>query len=157
MISLLVQDKKNNPSNYALVIFSEGAEWEGFTIREYGEPDAFGHRKKMSVAEAFSGEIGRRAGEETVVSDLTYDLRGGSPDFVDKMVAYTFGAMAFDAVLQGKSGQMAAVQSGCYTMAPIPDPDLGPRRVDVESMYNEDRYRPNYSNKAGLPLFLTRA
>jgi 6-phosphofructokinase 1 len=40
---------------------------------------------------------------------------------------------------------------------PIPDPKLGPRRVEVESMYNVERYRPNYSNKAGLPIFLTKA
>jgi 6-phosphofructokinase 1 len=42
-------------------------------------------------------------------------------------------------------------------MAPIPDPALGPRRVDVGMMYNKDRYRPNYASKEGLPIFLTRA
>jgi 6-phosphofructokinase 1 len=157
MVDLLMADKKNNPSNYAMVILSEGAEWEGFTVQEYGEPDAFGHRKKMSVAEAFSEEVKRQAKEETVVSDLTYDLRGGDPDFIDKLVANTFGTMAFDAVLAGKSGLMAAVQNGCYTMAQIPDPKLGPRRVDVAAMYNTERYRPNYANKQGSPIFLTRA
>lgn len=157
MVELLVTDKKNNPSNYALVVLSEGAEWEGFTVQEYGDPDAFGHRKKMSVGEAFSSEIARLAKEDTVVSDLTYELRGGDPDFVDKLIASTFGTMAFDSVLQGKSGLMAAVQNGCYSMTPIPDPKLGPRKVDVESMYNKDRYRPNYTNKLGLPIFLTRA
>lgn len=157
MINLLVNDKKNNPSSYSMVVLSEGAQWQGFTLQEYGEPDAFGHRKKMSVAESFSSEIQRLAKEETVVSDLTYDLRGGDPDFVDRLVASTFGTMAFDAVQQGKSGLMAAVQSGCYAMVPIPDPKLGPRHVDVETMYNTDRYRPNYSNKQGLPIFLTRA
>jgi 6-phosphofructokinase 1 len=156
MVDLLIADKKNNPSNYALVILSEGAEWEGFTVQEYGEPDAFGHRKKMSVAEAFSEEVKRLANEETIVSDLTYDLRGGEPDFVDTLVANTFGAMAFDAVKAGKSGLMAAVQNGCYTMAKIPDPKLGPRHVDIDSMYNTERYRPNYANKSGLPIFLTK-
>jgi 6-phosphofructokinase len=111
----------------------------------------------MSVAEAFSEELKRQANEETVVSDLTYDLRGGDPDFVDKLVANTFGTMAFEAVLAGKSGLMAAVQSGCYTMAQIPDPKLGPRRVDVGTMYNTDRYRPSYMNKQGFPIFLTKA
>ena len=43
MIELLMTDKKLNPSNYALVIVSEGAEWEGYQVREYGEADAFGH------------------------------------------------------------------------------------------------------------------
>lgn len=156
MIDLLVTDKKNNPSSYSMVILSEGAEWEGFTLQEYGEPDAFGHRKKMSVAETFSEEIQRLAKQETVVSDLTYDLRGGEPDFVDKLVASTFGTMAFDAVQQGKSGLMAAISNGCYDMVPIPDPKLGPRHVDVDTMYNTERYRPNYSNKQGLPIFLVR-
>ncbi len=157
MVNLLVQDKRNNPSSYSMVVLSEGAEWEGFTVQEYGEADAFGHRKKMSVAEAFSEEVKRLAKEETVVSDLTYDLRGGDPDFTDKLVASTFGTMAFDAVSKGRSGLMAAIQNGSYTMAAIPDPKLGPRHVDVATMYNTDRYRPQYDGKEGLPVFLIRA
>jgi ATP-dependent phosphofructokinase / diphosphate-dependent phosphofructokinase len=157
MVELLLADKRNNPSNYSLVVLSEGAEWEGHETREYGEPDAFGHRKKMSVAEDFSEEVKKRSKEETIVSDLTYDLRSGEPDFIDKLIASTFGTMALDAMLQGKTGLMAAIQNGCYTMCPIPDPGQGPRSVDVDTMYNKERYRPNYSNKAGLPIFLTRA
>jgi ATP-dependent phosphofructokinase / diphosphate-dependent phosphofructokinase len=52
---------------------------------------------------------------------------------------------------------MAAIQNGTYSLAEIPDPKLGPRRVDIETMYNKERYRPNYSNKLGLPVFLTKA
>ena len=51
LMEILIQDKRNNPSNYSLVILSEGAEWQGYKVREYGEADPFGHRKKMSVAE----------------------------------------------------------------------------------------------------------
>ncbi len=157
MIDLLITDKRNNPSNYCLVVMSEGAEWEGYTIREYGEPDAFGHRKKANVAEDFSDAIKARTGDETVVSDLTYDLRSGAPDFVDTMVATTFGTMAYDALTQNKHGLMASITEGKFAMVTIPDPKLGPRKVDVESMYNTDRYRPTYTHKEGLPLFLTRA
>jgi len=157
LIDLLVTDKRHNPSNYCLVILSEGAEWEGYQLREYGEPDAYGHRKKENVAEALSDEIKARTNEETIVSDLTYDLRSGAPDFVDKLVASTFGTMALEAVLAGQSGLMAALVNGCYAMAPIPDAGLGPRKVDIATMYNTDRYRPNYANKIGLPIFLTRA
>jgi len=157
LIDLLLTDKKHNPSNYCLVILSEGAEWEGYEVREYGEADAYGHRKKENVAEALSDEIKQRTHEETIVSDLTYDLRSGVPDFVDKLIASTFGTMALEAVLDGKSGLMAALVNGCYAMAPLPDPGLGPRHVDITSMYNTERYRPNYANKAGLPIFLTRA
>jgi 6-phosphofructokinase 1 len=157
LIDLLVVDKKHNPSNYCLVVLSEGAQWEGYQAREYGEADAFGHRKKQNVAEALSEEIQKRTGEETIVSDLTYDLRSGDPDFVDKLVASTFGTMALDCVLENKSGLMAALVNGCYAMVPIPDPKLGPRKVDIPTMYNTERYRPNYANKNGLPIFLTRA
>jgi 6-phosphofructokinase len=157
MIRMLLVDKKNNPSNYCLVILSEGAEWEGYKVREYGEADAFGHRKKANVGEDFSDEIKKRTGEETVVSDLTYDLRSGDPDFLDRMVAASFGTMAYDSLIRGTHGLMAAVVEGKYAMVQIPDPKLGPRKVDIKEMFNTDRYRPTYTNKEGLPLLLTRA
>jgi 6-phosphofructokinase len=157
LIDLLMVEKRNTPSNYVLTVLSEGAQWEGYTVQEYGDPDAFGHRRKASVGEALAIEIGRRTGEECIVSDLTYDLRSGEPDFADKLIAATFGNIAMDAVLAGQSGLMAALVHGCYTMAAIPDPKLGPRRVDLDTMYNRDRYRPNYSQKLGFPIFLTKA
>jgi len=157
LIDLLLKDKKNNPSNYALVVLSEGAEWQGYQVRETGEADAYGHKKKANVGEDLSDEITKRTGEETIVSDLTYDLRSGSPDFVDKMVASTFAGMAMGCIERGQHGLMMAICGGCYAAAPIPDPKLGPRKVDIETMYNTERYRPNYENKSGLPIFLTRA
>jgi ATP-dependent phosphofructokinase / diphosphate-dependent phosphofructokinase len=157
LIQLLLEEKRANPSNYALIVLSEGAEWEGYKVPEYGEPDAYGHRKKASVAEALADEIKRRAGEETIVSDLTYDLRSGDPDFIDKLVALTFGNMAYDAILEGKTGLMSALVEGCYDLVPIPDARLGPLTLDVASTYNTERYRPLYSNKRGLPIFLNRA
>ena len=96
-------------------------------------------------------------GQETIVSDLTYDLRSGDPDFIDKLAALTFANVAYDAMLDGKTGLMAAVVNGCFDLVPIPDPKLGPRKLDVATTYNTERYRPNYANKRGLPVFLTRA
>jgi 6-phosphofructokinase len=157
LIDLLMYDKKLDPGNYSLVVLSEGAQWEGYQVQQYGEPDAYGHRKKASVAEALASEINRRTKEETIASDLTYDLRSGSPDFIDKLVANVMGTMAFEAIVSGKSGLMAAIVEGRYAMVPIPDPKLGARKVDVETMYNKDRYRPDYTQKIGLPVFLTKA
>ena len=154
IIDLLLTEKRDNPSNYSLIVMSEGAQWEGYQVQEYGDPDAYGHRKKASVAESLSDEIKARTGEETIVSDLTYDLRSGDPDFIDKLVAFTFGTMALDAILEGKSGLMSALVNGRFDLVPIPDPKLGPRKVDVASMYNAARLRPNYAHKRGLPIFL---
>lgn len=156
LTDLLINDKRDNPSNYALIVLSEGAEWQGYTLKEYGEADAFGHRKKMSVAEDLGEEIKRATGEDSVISDLTYDLRSGSPDFIDRLVASTFAGMAMDAVEEGKSGLMAAINEGRYAMVSIPDPNLGPRHVDITSMYDTELYRPQYDEKIGLPIFLTR-
>lgn len=157
LIQLLIEEKRANPSNYALVVLSEGAEWESYEMHEYGEPDAYGHRKKASVAESLADEIKRRTGVETIASDLTYDLRSGDPDFIDKLVGLTFGNMAYDAILDGKTGLMSALVEGCYELVPIPDPKLGPRKLDVATTYNTERYRPIYANKRGLPVFLNRA
>ncbi len=157
LIELLTADRQDNPSNYALVILSEGAEWEGYRLRERGEADAFGHRKKANVGEDLSDEIKKATGVETIVSDLTYDLRSGSPDFVDKLVATTFANMALDCIEKGEHGVMMAICRGCYASVPIPDPKLGPRHVDIETMYNTERYRPNYGQKLSLPIFLTKA
>jgi 6-phosphofructokinase 1 len=157
LIKMLVEDKKHNPSAYSLVLLSEGAEWVGYEVQEYGRPDGYGHRKKMNIAEILADKIQETTGEETIVSDLTYDLRSGAPDFVDRLVANTFAGMAVDEIAKGVSGKMMAISGGCYAAVPIPDPKLGPRKLDVAKMYNTDRYRPNYSDKIGLPIFLTRA
>ncbi len=157
MIDLLIQDKKSNPSNYCLVVLSEGAEWEGYSIREYGEADAFGHRKKANVGEDLAEEIKKRTAEETLISDLTYELRSGEADFIDKMIACTFANMAVECIEQNKTGLMTAIADGCYRMVPIPESKLGPRSIDVKTMYDTKSFRPKYSNKEGMPLFLTRA
>jgi 6-phosphofructokinase len=157
MIDLLMADKKGNPSNYSMVILSEGATWTGREVSEYGEADAYGHRKKVNVAEHLGEELKKRTGSETVISDLTYDLRGGEPDFFDKMVATTFASMAVEAIVDGARGKMTGIQSGCYALADLPDASKGPRSVDLGTMYNTERYRPNYQGKAGVPVFLTRA
>lgn len=159
MVELLMEDRKRNPSSYALVLLSEGAAWEGYKVQEYGEADDFGHRKKMNVGEVFADKAREisKGNLDPIISDLTYDLRSGAPDFTDKLVATTFGNMAFDAILAKKSGLMTAIVEGKYALMPIPDPKLGPRKVDIENMYNTERYRPKYDNHLGLPIFLTRA
>jgi len=157
MIDTLLADKRGNPSSYSLVVLSEGAEWVGYSIREYGESDAFGHRKKANVGEDLGDEIRKRTKEEVLISDLTYELRSGEADFFDKMVATTFANIAVEGVQQNKTGLMTAIAGGCYTLVPIPDPGLGPRSVEVDTMYDTEQYLPRYSGKLGLPAFLSRA
>ena len=154
LADLLMEDRRANPSNYAFVIASEGAIWSGGTLGEEGEADAFGHRHKSDVGHALAEELRRRTGVECVNSDLTYDLRSGDPDALDQMVATTFANVAMDLMTSGVSGRMVGICDGKYSHSPLPDPALGPRRIDVQALYNTRRLRPRYEDKLGSPLLL---
>jgi 6-phosphofructokinase len=154
LAGVLAADHAANPSRYAFVITAEGAIWEGATMGDIGEADAFGHRHKADVGEALAAELRDRTGIETVASELTYDLRSGEPDSLDSMVATTFANVAMDLVESGVTGRMVAVQDGKYAHTELPDPALGPRKVDVPVMYNAARFRPRYDGKLGDPLLL---
>ena len=153
LIALLLEDKRSNPSSYAFVIVSEGALWKGCVLPDYGY-DAYGHKRKADIGQALCEEIQSRTGEDVMVSDLTYDLRSGDPDALDQIVSITFANVAVDLIRDGLHGRLAAVQGGKYTHAPLPDPKLGPRKVDVQRLFNPDRCRPNYAGRIGAPLLL---
>jgi len=155
--ALLREDKRKNPSNYALVVVSEGAVWNQHEVAEIGDSDAYGHRKKADIGHALAEEIRQRTGEETMTSDLTYDLRSGEPDSIDELVAITFANIGLDLIRDGVTGRMVGVKDGCYAHMPLPDSSRGPRKVDVATLYNAERYRPNYTSKLGAPLLFSRA
>jgi 6-phosphofructokinase 1 len=155
LCALLMEDKRKNPSNYALVVVSEGAVWQGQEVADFGESDAYGHRKKVDIGHALAAEIKRRTGEDTMTSDLTYDLRSGDPDSVDQLVATTFANLALDLIADGATQGMVAIQGGRYAHTALPDPSLGPRLVDVPTLYNTERYRPQYARRLGAPMLLS--
>ena len=155
LCKLLMEDKAINPSNYALIIVSEGAIWTGGEVKEYGEADAYGHRKKADIGHALAEEVHRRTGEETMVSDLTYDLRSGEPDSIDQLVSISFANIAVDLIREGMSGTMVAIQNGCYADAPLTALSTGARKVNLAKLYNMERYRPNYRSKLGMPLLFS--
>ena len=154
LAELLAADHRANPSRYAFVITAEGAIWQGAQMSDVGDADAFGHRHKANVGEALAYELRARTGIETLASELTYDLRSGEPDSIDSMVATTFANVAMDLVDGGITGRMVAIQDGKYAHAALPDPKLGPRKVDVPVMYNAARFRPRYEGKLGDPMLL---
>jgi ATP-dependent phosphofructokinase / diphosphate-dependent phosphofructokinase len=154
LASILAADHAANPSHYAFVITAEGAIWQGAQMTEFGGADAFGHRHKANVGEALAAELRDRTGIETLASELTYDLRSGEPDSVDSMVATTFANVAMDLVESGVTGRMVAIQDGKYAHTELPDPALGPRKVDVPALYNVARFRPRYDGKLGDPMLL---
>jgi len=154
LLQVLVEDKKANPSRYAFVIASEGAMWTGGELHEFGEPDAYGHRRKEDVGFALAEQIKRRAGQDAVNSELTYELRSGEADSLDQMVAITFANICVDLIREGGvTGRMTAIVDGKYAHVELPEPGHS-RNVDVDTMYDLDRFRPQYHSRLGRPLLL---
>lgn len=154
LVSLLVEDRKRNPSNYALVTISEGAHPKGGTIHESGEEDAYGHKKLGGIGYVVSQEIRRRSGVNIMYEQLTYIMRSGAPDSLDRMVAVSFGSLACDQVALGHTGRMVSLQQGIYTTVPLDMVVAGKKRVDVTALYDSQNYRPRVDDMLGKPMFL---
>jgi 6-phosphofructokinase 1 len=70
------------------------------------------------------------------------------------MVAIVFANTAMELVAEGRRGRMMAIREGRYSHSPLPDPEFGAVSVDVETMYNQERFRPVYAGLLGRPLLL---
>ncbi|MEW6224163.1 MAG: 6-phosphofructokinase [Chloroflexota bacterium] len=154
LAELLKEDRRNNPSRYAMVITAEGAIWNGARIADVGEADAFGHRHKMNVGEVLASELRELTGIESTSSELTYDLRSGEPDMLDSLVASTFANVAMDLIRDGLSGRMVAIRDGKYAHVPLSETAKPPRRVQLAA-YDTERFRPRYADRLGDLMLLT--
>jgi len=65
---------------------------------------------------------------------LGHIQRGGSPTATDRISASTMGGLAVNSLLQGKSGYMAAMQNGKYTLEPFPETAVLPKRLNNEDL-----------------------
>jgi len=154
LADVIAADHRLSPSRYAIVVTAEGAIWEGAEIPELGPADAFGHRHKANVGEVLAAELSARTGLESLAIELTYDLRSGQPDALDQIVASTFANVAMDLVEGEVFGHMVAIRDGKYAHVDLGATGVAARRVDVEAMYNVDRFRPRYDGRLGSPMLL---
>jgi 6-phosphofructokinase 1 len=154
LAQLITDDKKRNPSNYAIVVVSEGASMLGGQVVEYGQEDAYGHRKLGGIGQITGTALHHITGDDIVNQQLGYLMRAGAPDSLDRMVAISFANLAVDQLKQGHSGRMVALQSGQYTTVPVDTCTQGLKRVDVPELYDTEQYRPKVSHILGKPMFL---
>jgi 6-phosphofructokinase len=151
---LLLEDKGRNPSGYAMLAISEGASMVGGQVVEYGQQDAYGHRKLGGVGQITGEAITRVTGADIVYQPLAYLMRAGAPDSLDRMVAISYGTLAVEQLIQGHAGRMVALQGGQYTTVPLETCIQGVKRVDVEELYDAQSYRPKVRHMLGKPMFL---
>ena len=150
----LVEDKKRNPSNYAIVTISEGAQMIGGKVIEYGQADAYGHMKLGGIGQITGEAIKKITGEEILNQQLSYLMRSGAPDSLDLMVAVNYANLAVTLIKRGASNRMVALRNGTYTSIPISTIMQGVKRVDVDELYDSENYLPRVRHVEGKPMFL---
>ena len=154
LASFLVEDKRRNPSNYAIMTVSEGATFKEGDIIEKGEADAFGHRKLGGIGELIASEIKRKTKTNTMYQKLGYVIRSGPADSLDRMVGMAYGNIALNLIKNNESGMLTAIQDGKYTTVPLESVISGKRYADVEAYYDKENYLPKVKEFLGHPIFL---
>jgi 6-phosphofructokinase 1 len=154
LAEMLIRDREQNPSRYAIMTISEGAKPLGGEMMMSGEADAYGHKKLGGIGDYVSQELERRSGIRTVYQQLAYLMRSGAPDALDLMVSSTYGYLATDLLIKKQSGRMVALRDGKYTTVSANIITEGKKRVDVDELYDVGQYRPKVAHLMGKPMFL---
>jgi len=154
LAKFLLEDKRDNPSGYAIMTISEGAQMVGGGVLETGEQDDYGHRKLGGIGEVVGECIKSLTGENIIYQQLAYLMRSGEPDALDRMVAISYANLATEVLLGGDSGRMVALREGKYTVVPLAGAVSGKKTVDVGELYDVENYRPKVASMLGKPMFL---
>ncbi len=154
LAALIMEDKRSNPSNYAMLTISEGSMIKGGNIVESGEADPYGHKKLGGIGQVTADILKKITGQEVIYQSIGYMMRSGAPDSVDLMVGFNFANLALDLIGKQVYGRMLAIKQGVYTHIPLSMVTTGIKRVNVDEFYDIDKYRPNIKNLEGKPLFL---
>lgn len=164
LCELLCEDRYNNPSNYSVVIVSEGAKFNGSDmIYETHETDMFGHRKLGGIGDMVSNDLKKLSphytkgeGVNVINQKLGYLVRCGDPDAIDSIVPMAYGNLALDLIIKGIHGRLVILRNGNYDNAPIEIVTSFKKIVDIDKYYNIERLRPKYKSFEFMPLFLVQ-
>jgi 6-phosphofructokinase 1 len=162
LAELLMHDRKTNPSQYSVVIVSEGAMFEGGEmIFQDRTTDAFGHAKLGGIGDLVSERLkelsvqfnnGRSV--DTVNQKLGYLVRCGDPDAIDAIVPMAYGNLALDLIQKRTHGRLVVLKNGRYDNIPIDIVTSTKKKVNVDRFYNIERLRPHYKSFEMTPLFI---
>ncbi len=154
LAKMVVEDRRRNPSRYAIITVSEGATMIGSQVIEYGQEDAYGHKKLGGIGVFVGDALKHLTGIDIVNQQLAYLMRAGAPDSLDRMVATSYGRLAVGLLDEGEAGRMVALRGGVYTTVPIETSGMGTKRVDIGELYDAEQYRPKVAHLLGKPMFL---
>lgn len=162
LTDLMCSDRRRNPSRYAIVLVSEGATFEGGEMVFEGRAtDAYGHAKLGGIGDHVAAALKSNSPKfndgksvDVLNQKLGYMVRGGDPDALDSIVPMVYGNLALDLVLKGQHGRLVALREGRYTHVPLDVITSTKKVVDLEELYDTERYRPKYENFENKPAFV---
>jgi len=172
LTQLAMRDKRENPSNYAIVAVGDGSQILSDKIAQYTPHLSLRSRSQVlrlmtaEKAEALHEEfdltevvetgtsmagsgmvaaelLQHLTGQEVFLQPLSYLLRTGTPDGQDLLGATNFAMLAARLVKEGKFGRMTAFQQqDTWTDVELNVVTQGVKPVDVEGWYDVEQYRP---------------
>lgn len=162
LTELLLDDRAKNPSNYSVVLISEGAMFEGGEmIFQDSTTDAYGHKKLGGIGDLVTEELKMRSPKynngkkvNIINQKLGYLVRCGDPDAIDSIAPMAFGNLALDLILRGIHGRLVVLKNGRYDDLPVDVVTSTKKLVDVNEHYNIERLRPRYRSFEMKPLFI---
>ncbi|HLE14747.1 MAG TPA: 6-phosphofructokinase [Anaerolineales bacterium] len=147
LAQLVLQDKRETPANYAVVLICDGAHLSPQQESKYAQVLSFsGKSGLLSSGIVASNVLTEITCERVYLQHLTYLLRTGSPDGQDLLGATNFAFWAAHLLHEGRFGRMTAfVKDRMWTDVELNLAIQGNRQVDVASMYDAEQYKPNLS------------
>ncbi len=123
---------------FSLVVMAEGAliqerdAKEAHLVLQNQVPDAFGRPRLGGIGAHVAHCIEDATGIESRVTVLGHVQRGGTPTARDRVLALRFGVRAMEALHQGRSGVMVALQADHIVELPL---DEATRRKTVDDAW----------------------
>ncbi len=78
---------------------SDGAQMIAGKIVEYGQEDAYGHKKLGGIGAITSEALQNLTGMQVIYQRLAYLMRSAEPDALDRMVAMSYANLATEIII----------------------------------------------------------
>jgi phosphofructokinase-like protein len=137
----LLLEGRSQGMRYDIVVVAEGAKISGGDQSfARDDTDSFGHKSLGGIAETVARQITKQAQIETRSIVLSHLQRGGTPCAYDRRMGRYFGIAAVDLVVNQQYGRMVSYRNGKICTSPIDEVTGKLSLVDVENLYDTERY-----------------
>jgi 6-phosphofructokinase len=152
LASLLMDDKRANPTNYAILVMSEASSMEPGKAAQYvSSPrvlDKMAGVREVGERVTGSGAIVTEVlenitGQRCLFQPLSYLLRTGEPDGQDLLGAMNFAVKAIELLDSGKTGRLIAYRRGeNYVDSPLDVVNQPIGNINAADHYDARKYTP---------------